>query len=346
MKLDLLPRGKTVRAAGGINMPFPGGRFILIMLFLGASVFACLPASSFAQDGKWITIRNDSVSLTPDLEKGRFGSGKLYFNDPIDLAVDEDNNLYVLDAGNYRIQVVSEKGRYVDKWGARGDQDGYFDDPVALTINPDSDFLIVLDQGTYRVHKFELDGSSLLSFGEEGRRKGQLEGPVDVTIDALDYIYVLDRERQKVLKFHKSGSFVDEWGGKGRQDERLQDPVSIAYSDELTGYVYVLDAGKMALLKYKRDGDLDEIIKLPPDLVDDGMKPVKVEINGENEIFVLDGLHGKLIKLYGYEMNVFQLTSEDLMIDQMAGLAIDDENNIYISDLKMNRFLRFLLELN
>ena len=346
MQLNRRYGGQTERAIGGMNRPSSGGRSILPLLFFTTVVCAVLTLTSATVHGKRITVRSDSVPLTMDLEKGRFGTGKLYFNDPVDLAVDKDDSIYILDAGNYRIQIVSDKGRFEGEWGAKGEQDGYFDEPVALAVNPDSNFLVVVDRGTYRIHKFELDGSYLLSFGEEGTRKGRLKSPVDVTVDTLDYIYVLDRDRDVVLKFHRSGTFVQEWGDKGKLEERLQDPVSIAYSDELTGYVYVLDAGKMALFKYQRDGELKEMINLVPDILEEGMKPLKVEVNEENEVFVLDGLHGKLIKLNTREITVFQLTGDDLAIEEPAGLTIDENNNVYVSDLKKNRFMRFLLELN
>ena len=241
---------------------------------------------------------------------------------------------------------MSDKGRYLDQWGTRGKGDGQFDEPVALAIDRNSDFLVVLDKGTYRLHKFELDGTFLLSFGQEGSRKGMLKEPVDVTIDALDYIYILDRDRDLVLKFHKSGAFIEEWGARGRPAERLEDPVSIAYSDELTGYIYVLDAGKMALLKYQLDGRFTEAVNLVPDVFERGVKPLKVETNTENDVFILDGIQGKLIKIYADQVNVLQIASDQLVIDKPSGMAIDEKNNIYISDTGRNRILRFPLELD
>ena len=346
MRLDRWFPGQTERAIGGRNRPSLDIRSTLLFLLLAGFMIFTLPLVTSAFNSNMIVIRNDSTPLKPDLEKGRFGSGKLYFDDPVDLAADEDDNIYILDSGNYRIQVMSDKGRYLDEWGTKGDDDGQFDEPVALAVNRKSDFLVVLDKGTYRIHKFELDGTFLLSFGQEGSRKGMLKEPVDVTIDALDYIYILDRDRDMVLKFHKSGSFIDEWGAKGRPVQRLEDPVSIAYSDELTGYIYVLDAGKMALLKYQPDGDFKEVINLVPDVLERGIKPLKVEMNKENEVFILDGLNGKLIKFYADQINILQLSSDRLSIDEPSGMTIDEENNIYVSDLRKNRILRFQLELN
>ena len=128
--------------------------------------------------------------------------------------------------------------------GKRGQQDGQFDEPVALCLNPENDFLVTLDKGNYRVQEFGLNGEFWLSFGQRGSREGMFENPVDITVDNMDYVYVVDRDRGVILKFHKSGDFVGEWGNRGIRDERLQDPVSITYSDHLTGFLYVLDLSR------------------------------------------------------------------------------------------------------
>jgi hypothetical protein len=45
---------------------------------------------------------------------------------PADLAVDLQDNLYVVDAGNSRIQVFDPDGNFVRMWGEPGDGEGEF----------------------------------------------------------------------------------------------------------------------------------------------------------------------------------------------------------------------------
>jgi DNA-binding beta-propeller fold protein YncE len=346
MKGDLRYRSFSNRATGGSNVPLiPQELFHLLAIFFLATSMLLLPAT-ITTAGSWMVVRNDQSPLRVEHEIGRFGTGRLYFDDPVDLAVHEDGHTYILDAGNYRIQVMSEKGRFDAQWGQRGEADGYFDEPVALSLNPDNTFLVILDAGTFKVHKFDEDGNHELSFGEEGTRKGMFDDPVDLTVDTQDYIYVADRGRSRILKFHKSGKFIEEWGYRGRQVETLSEPVSVVFSDVQTGIINVLDANKGAVLRFRRDGKYVDTIPYPSSLLEEGGKPVKIEAGEDNELFVLDAYGGKLVKLHGYEIAIFQLRSGDVPLEQAAGLAVDEDNRILVTDLRKNRIYRFSIEMD
>jgi len=300
-----------------------------------------------AEDRGRLLIINDAFPLEFDLEVGRFGTGRLYFDDPVDLSVNEDGeDLFILDAGNYRIQVMDEDGDFLRKWNLRESSKDGFDEPVAMALSYDEDFLVVLDSDEGEIKRYDLEGTLLNSFGESGIRKGTLDEPVDLTVDSLGYIYVLDRARCKVLKFHRKGTFVEEWGRKGRGDKSFDDPISIAYSDELTGLIYVLDAGRKALLKFQRDGDFREIIPLPVGILEDGADLLKLESGKDNNLFILDAGLGRLVRIDSRSFNVYLLASEELQLQQPRGLAVDADGIVYISDIKRNRVYRFPMEVN
>ncbi|MDT8366918.1 MAG: NHL repeat-containing protein [bacterium] len=348
MKEDLRFRSFSEWATGGSELPLLGRETLLwffIWLFLSANSLLLAPSVLLAA-GEGVVVRNDQAPLKVDHEVGRFGTGRLYFDDPVDIAVHEDGHVYILDAGNCRVQVMSEKGRFETQWGERGEADGYFDEPIALSLNPDGNFLVILDKGTFRINKYDEDGNYQLSFGEEGSRKGMFDDPVDVTIDSQNYIYVADRGRSRILKFHKSGAFIEEWGGRGRPEERLMEPISVAFTDERTGVINVLDAGNKNIVRFGRDGRFIDVIEYPTYLLEEGGNPVKIEAGGDKELFVLDAGGGKLLKLRGYGIWVFQLRSEDVPLRQPGGLAVDEENRILVTDLGKNRIYRFSMEMD
>lgn len=75
-----------------------------------------------------------------------------------------DGRLYVLDAGNSRIQVFDSNGQYITEWGEFGDDEGQFDSDVGPTAVPepnlfgglavdDAGFIYVSDAGR-RIQKF------------------------------------------------------------------------------------------------------------------------------------------------------------------------------------------------
>jgi DNA-binding beta-propeller fold protein YncE len=316
--------------------------WILLILLPAALTFSLEPALAGPRDR--LVIRNDTVSLVSDMRIGRFGSGELYFDDPADLAVDREENLYILDSGNYRIQVMDEDGVYLREWGKRGTAAGSFDEPVSMAIDVRDEVMFVLDAGAHRVHKFDLEGAHLATFGVRGVRKGELDEPVDLTVDTLGYVYVVDRGRDVVLKYHQSGSFIQEWGTRGPMRERLVDPVSIAYSDHLTGYILVLDIGRRELIRYKRDGEFEESITLVPDLLEENMAPLRIEADSQGDVFVLEGNKGKLIRLGMNQIHIFSFLEDKILLEKPSGLAIDEADRLYISDLRRNRVVRFEID--
>ncbi|UCF31898.1 MAG: NHL repeat-containing protein, partial [bacterium] len=257
----------------------------------------------------------------------------------------EEDRVFVLDAGNYRVQVIDEDGDYISQWGKRGKGDGEFDDPVTLVVDEDNEVIYTLDREKVRVDKFTLEGEHLLSFGEEGLRKGRLRDPVDLTVDYQGYVYVLDRGRGAVLKYHRSGTFVDEWGDLGRRSKEFQDPVSLAFSRKRLGTICVLDRGRRALINFDRKGNFEEIVPLE-EAFPGGENPLRVRSDERGDLFILDGNQGKLVWLRDSKIHVFGLTSEKGSMESPAGLAVDEEGRIYVSDIKRNRIFRYILEPN
>ncbi|MFV1956167.1 MAG: NHL repeat-containing protein [bacterium] len=315
--------------------------FLIITFFV--IVTALFPGSYATADGE-IVLRNDAVPLSSDLIVGRFGVGKLYFDDPSDLDTDEEENVYILDSGNYRIQVMDEDGDFLKEWGGRGLDDGEFREPVALSLDSDNEFVYILDKERYLVQKFDLDGNFILSFGKRGIRKGRFDDPVDLTIDFQGYIYVLDRDRGAIIKFHSSGAFVDEWGDIGRKRDEFSDPVSLTFSDVRLGSIYVLDIGRKAILKFDRKGDYEETIPLLPEEIADG-NPVKIRSDDSGNLFILESKQGKLLKLKGFTYSVFSLVSEKNRMGKPSGLTVDEEGRVYITDLAKNKIVRYRMEL-
>jgi hypothetical protein len=74
--------------------------------------------------------RSESTVSAPyklDLSIGGFGLGVGLFDTPVNVAVDEqDESIYVVDQGNYRIQKFDRFGQYQLTWGRQGMGDGEF----------------------------------------------------------------------------------------------------------------------------------------------------------------------------------------------------------------------------
>ena len=75
----------------------------------------------------------------------------LAFNYPSDVAVDAQGNIYILDAGNARIQKFGPDGNYLATIGRKGQGPGEFVMPGNITFDKDGN-LVVADSTQSRIH--------------------------------------------------------------------------------------------------------------------------------------------------------------------------------------------------
>lgn len=81
---------------------------------------------------------------------------------PLDMALDEEGNLYVLDSGNHRIQKFSPEGEYLSTIGRQGQGPGEFHFPTSLDIDK-NDTLFVCSQFSKKIQVLDTSGKELES---------------------------------------------------------------------------------------------------------------------------------------------------------------------------------------
>jgi len=132
-------------------------------------------------------------------EIGRRGSGEGEFNLPTQLTVARDGTLYVLDAGNFRVQAFSAEGQFLRSWGKVGRNLGDFARPRGIAT--DSHGNVYVTDGAFRNFQiFNSDGELLMFIGEPGLedKPGQYVLPAGIAVDETDRIYVVDQLHHKV----------------------------------------------------------------------------------------------------------------------------------------------------
>jgi DNA-binding beta-propeller fold protein YncE len=144
--------------------------------------------------------------LDPDrrflLQWGGHGSEPGQFIQPRSLAIDEQDQVWVADACNHRIQVFDATGdevRLVRRWGENGAEPGQLSYPYGLALDGRG-HVYVSEYGNNRVQKFSLDGEYLGHWGEAGRRPGQVNQPWALALDGRGRIHVLDTYNHRVQR--------------------------------------------------------------------------------------------------------------------------------------------------
>ncbi len=104
--------------------------------------------------------RGERIELVEDLVIGNREDDPNYrFCQASQLAVDVLGNIYVLDAGNHRVQVFDSNGDYVQTLGARGEGPGELESPWSITIAGEK--VVVVDASTARLNYWSLEGEYL-----------------------------------------------------------------------------------------------------------------------------------------------------------------------------------------
>lgn len=174
---------------------------------------------------------------------GDSGSADGQFRNPRSVATGASGNVYVVDAGNSRIQEFTSTGVYLSQWGGSGSSNGQFNSPRHLAVD-DSGNVYVADSdddaGGYhhRIQKFTSTGTYLTGWGGYGHGDGQLYSPDGVALDASGNVFVTDLYNWRIQKFTRMGTYLTQWS-TGRDARGVGAPGGIAV--DAFGNVYVAE---------------------------------------------------------------------------------------------------------
>ncbi len=135
---------------------------------------------------------------------GKRGTGPGEFNYPTNIAVDGDGNVYVVDTGNFRIQVFDPEGAFLRTIGAIGDAPGSLARPKGIAIDSEG-HIYVVDAAFQNFQIFDKDGHILLFVGGAGSEVGKFLLPAGIAIDDQDRIYVVDQVTESLQIFQYLG---------------------------------------------------------------------------------------------------------------------------------------------
>ena len=122
-------------------------------------------------------------------------------NGPGSLAIHyKTGNIYIVDAGNHRVQVFSYNGYYLFMFSAK------MNGPIGICISQNKVF--VTRWSGNRINMYELEGKLIKSVGSEGNGKAQFKHPIGLDVSDINNIYVCDSGNHRIqilteeLKYH------------------------------------------------------------------------------------------------------------------------------------------------
>ncbi|MBL8491811.1 MAG: 6-bladed beta-propeller [Rhodocyclaceae bacterium] len=133
---------------------------------------------------------------------GKRGSGPGEFNLPRDVTIGKNGQIYVVDGGNFRVQVFDRDGRYLQSFGSVGKQLGNFARPKEAAADREGN-IYVADAAFGNFQIFTADGELLMFVGDRGEQDapGRYMLPSGIAVDEDGRVYFVDQWFRRIDVF-------------------------------------------------------------------------------------------------------------------------------------------------
>ena len=141
---------------------------------------------------------------------GKRGSGPGEFNLPRDAVVGKNGQIYVVDGGNFRVQIFDKGGKYLQSFGSIGKQPGNFARPKEIASDAAGNVYVV-DAAFGNFQIFNPDGDLMMYVGDRSEVDGPAKYllPSGVYVDEDGRVYIVDQWFKKIDVFRPYGLAAD-----------------------------------------------------------------------------------------------------------------------------------------
>ena len=268
-------------------------------------------------------------------QAGIFKSG--FFLSPQHLAFDSENNVYVTDLGNSRVQKFDSTGNFLIEWGNRGSSDGEFGHPTGIAVS--DEFVFVVDNKNHNIQKFTLDGEFVSKWGGFGKDNGFFKSPRGITVSDDESVYVVDSGNARIQKFTLDGEFISGFGQSGKRGGNFVTPVDIAINSDK---IYVTDPNQNKIIVFDLEGNLENIFN---DSI--GGKPIYPEgiiFDEEDNFYIVDYRNNRIIHYneFGVSLSIFgQMGNDNGHFKFPKDVAISNDGYLFVTDTQGHRIQKF-----
>ncbi len=271
---------------------------------------------------------------------GTRGAGVGELNKPRSVALDANDNLYVIDMTG-RVQKFSPEGKYLLEWQMPQIEKGK---PKGMCRNQAGEIVLV-EPHYSRVNFFGPEGKLLAQFGVKGTNVGELGMPRAAAVNSKGELYLCEYDNsERVQRFTAHGEkCLGAWGHLGDQPGEFSraeglgidahDDIYVA--DSCNHRIQVFSSDGKFLRQYGRAGSGPGEFSYPYDVRFDASGLQFVCEFGNSRIQILDSQDKTLEMLGGPGGAPGQFSNP-------WSIALDSKGNLYVADALNNRVQKFI----
>ncbi|MHB8523048.1 MAG: 6-bladed beta-propeller, partial [Limisphaerales bacterium] len=271
---------------------------------------------------------------------GSRGTGLGQFNKPRSVALDADDNLYVVDMTG-RVQRFSAKGDFLSFWQMPQTDKGK---PKGMCRDTAGN-IVVVEPHYSRVNHFTPDGKLVAQWGRNGTNAGQLFFPRSVAINAHGETYVSEYGVvDRVQRFSAMGKqFLNAFGGAGSGPGEFSRAEGLGVDTQER--VYVADSCNHRIQVFSREGRFLRAYGRPGTGRGEFNYPYDVRVDTTGLQFVCEFGNSRI--------QVFD--ANDQLVEVLGGvgtapgqffnpwsIALDSQGNLYVADAGNHRVQKFV----
>ncbi|CAF2697913.1 unnamed protein product [Rotaria sp. Silwood2] len=289
------------------------------------------------------------------------GSGGAYLSSPIDVYVDGNQNIYVADSANSRIQkfppagttIGPPTGNTVAGFTVTGGS-GYseLNNPTAIFVDLNG-VMYIADNGNYRIQKW-LPNQPLGFTVAGGRGNGATFDKIGVVyaifVDNVGNIYVSESSNNRVTLWYASNTTASQLiagtGTAGTALNQLNAPWGV-YVD-LNAAVYISDRSNHRIVSWAAGAPAGVVIAGVTGSVGSTASllsfPTAITLDDSNYLYVMDAGNNRVQRFSPGSLVADTIVS--MGFSNPRGMRLDSISNIYIADMNYHRIDLFICVYN
>lgn len=305
---------------------------------LGLVLAACLAGMGCAPEQPGAKLESQLFGSVQVI--GSRGTGAGQFNKPRSVALDRQDNLYVVDMTG-RVQKFTPDGQFLLLWQMPQTDKGK---PKGMVQDAEGN-IIVIEPHYSRVNHFDASGHLLAQWGQHGTNLGQLTFPRSAALNSAGEIFLSEYgQLERVLRFAPGGrACLGAIGSGGVQDGQFNRPEGIGIGPD--DRLYVADSCNHRVQVFDRSGSFLHAFGSAGGGAGQMSYPYDVRVDARGLRFVCEFGNSR-VQVFDEQNKPIEIVGsaggEPGQMNNPWSIALDSRGNLYVADAGNHRVQKFI----